>query len=315
MTPEVTVVVATHNRSRRLAALLDSLRAQTLPADRFEVIVVDDASADDTPQLLARQTGLDLQVVRRETSGGPAVARNEGVRRARGAAVAFTDDDCVAHPRWLEAGLAAWDGDGRRFLQGPVGPIADERGDLGAFSYTILIEGPTPVYECANILYPRALLERVGGFDESFGRTGEDADLGWRVREAGGVPGFAEAMRVEHAVVAIGARGYVRRLWAWSEAMKAYARHPELRETLHRRVFWNLSHYLLLRALLGLGLLRRRWAWPLSLWLARWYVAYEVAEARAHAGTALLAPWWVARDVVEVAACVRGSLRYRVLVL
>jgi glycosyltransferase involved in cell wall biosynthesis len=314
--PQVSVVVATRNRAPRLAALLESLRAQTLPASRFEVIVCDDGSTDDTPLVMTSPEGLNLVPLRHDVSEGPARARNAGVRAARGVLVAFIDDDCVASPRWLQAGIDAWGGDSHRFVQGPVAPITSERYRMGAFSYSIVITGPTPMYECANIFYPRALLEQVGGFDETFPRpAGEDADLGWRVRAAGGVPEFAPEARVEHAVVELGPRGYLRRLWQWSYAMQPYARHPALRETLHHGVFWNLSHYLLLRALLGVGLLRWRWAWPLALWLGRWYAAYEIAESRAHGGTPWLAPWWVARDVVETAACVRGSLRYRVLVL
>ena len=211
--------------------------------------------------------------------------------------------------------MRAWAQDPLRLVQGPVGPIAAERDRLGALSYTILIEGPTPAYECANIFYPRALLERVGGFDESYERAGEDTDLGWRAREAGAQHVFAAEARVEHAVVQIGVRGYLRRLWRWSEAMRPYADHPQLRAHLHDGLFWNLSHYLLARFLLATGLLRHRWAWPLSLWLGKWYVTWSLVEGRKHAGTPLLAPWYVVRDVVETAACIRGSLRYRTLVL
>lgn len=314
MTPTVSVVVATRNRAGRLAALLESLRAQTF--SDFEVVVCDDASTDATPQVLGEADGLALVALRHEVAGGPARARNAGWRAARGELIAFTDDDCVASPRWLEAGVDAWHADRASFIQGPVEPIAAECHRLGAFSYTILIEGPTPLYECANIFYPRALLERLGGFDESYPRpAGEDCDLGWRARAAGAHPVFETGARVEHAVVELGVRGYLRRLWGWSYAMRPYGEHPGLRAHLHGGIFWNLSHYLLARAVLGAILARHRWAWPLSTWLARWYVAYELAESRKHANTPWLAPWWVARDVVEVAACARGSLRYRTFVL
>ena len=312
--PTVSVVVATRNRSERLRALLASLRAQTFTD--FEVVVCDDASTDATPEVLAGAHGLDVVVVRNAVASGPARARNAGWRAARGALIAFTDDDCEASPGWLEAGVRAWRADPATFLQGPVGPIESERDRLGAFSYTILIEGPTPVYECANIFYPRELLERLGGFDETYPRpAGEDCDLGWRAREAGARPAFAPDARVAHAVVELGARGYLRRRWQWQYAMQPYGRHPGLRAHLVDGLFWNLSHYLLFRALLGAALARRRWAWPLSWWLAKWFFAYERAESVKHAGTPWLAPWWAVRDVVEVAACVRGSVRYRTLVL
>ena len=88
---------------------------------------------------------------------------------------------------------------------------------------------------------------------------------------------------IPRAVVRLGIRGYVRRLWRWSYAMRPFADHPQLRAHLHHGIFWNVSHYLLLRALAAVLLARRRWAWPLAYWLARWYVAYQLAESRAHA--------------------------------
>ena len=94
MSPLVSVVVATHNRAARLAALLESLQQQTL--EDFEVVVCDDASSDDTQDVLARPWQLDLRHVRRDVAGGPAKARNAGWRAARGRLIAFTDDDCVA---------------------------------------------------------------------------------------------------------------------------------------------------------------------------------------------------------------------------
>jgi glycosyltransferase involved in cell wall biosynthesis len=314
VTPLVSVAVAAHNRASRLADLLDSLRAQTFTD--FEVVVCDDASTDGTPELLAGVDDLALVVVRHERAGGPARARNAAWRAAQGELVAFTDDDCVASPGWLEAGVRAWREDPRRFIQGPVGPIAAERDRLGAFSYTIVVQGPTRDYETANIFYARDLLERLGGFDERYPRpAGEDTDLGWRARETGAVPHFEPGAAVEHAVVEIGARGYLRRLWGWSDAMRCYRDHPQLRAYLEHGVFWNLSHYLLARAVLALLLTRRRWAWPLALWLGKWYGSWSLVEARTHAGSQWWAPWFMVRDVVETAACVRGSLRYRVFVL
>lgn len=309
------MVVATRNRAARLRALLDSLAAQTLPSERFEVVVCDDASTDDTPAVLAEQRPLALRAVRHPVAGGPARARNSAAAVTGGRLIAFIDDDCVAQPGWLQAMVDAWGGDPRRIVQGPVGPSPSERHRLGAFSYTIVVDGPTKNFECANVCYPRALFERLGGFDESYRLTGEDCDLGWRALAAGAEHRFAPAAHVHHAVVQLGASGYLRRLWSWSDAMRPYADHPELRRHLHAGVFWNLSHLLLTRAALGLLLARHRWAWPLAAWLGRWYLAYQIAESRAHAGTPWLAPWWVVRDVVEMAACVRGAVRYRVLVL
>jgi glycosyltransferase involved in cell wall biosynthesis len=317
--PAVSVVIATRNRAARLARQLAALRRQTLEREAFEVIVVDDASTDATAAILEAELDrleLPLLVLREKRPGGPALARNHGWRRARGGLVAFTDDDCEASPRWLEELLAAWAGDDRRIVQGATAPIAAELSQLGPFAYTIDIAGPTAEFETCNVAYPRALLEALGGFHEAYRAPfGEDTDLAWRALESGAERVFAPAARVEHAVNQMGPIGVLQRAWRAQEAVRPYKQHPELRrQRLHKGVFWNWPHYLLLRALLGLPLLRRRWGWPLAAWLAGRLVAYEVAKARRQ-GSVALAPFWLLHDVVETAAIVRGAARHRTLVL
>ncbi|MEA2352273.1 MAG: mycofactocin glycosyltransferase, partial [Thermoleophilaceae bacterium] len=91
-------MVPTRDRAERLPVLLEALAAQTLARDRYEVVAVDDGSADDTPRVLAA-ADVD-RVVRHERSRGPAAARNSGWRAASAPLVAFTDDDCRPEPGW-----------------------------------------------------------------------------------------------------------------------------------------------------------------------------------------------------------------------
>src|SRR4051812_42959107 len=108
----VTVVAATHNRADRLERLLDALRGQTLGTDRFEVVIVDDGSRDETPSVLAdalARADLKLTTFRQDPAGGPAKARNRGWRAAGAPLVAFTDDDCRPDATWLESLLRAHD--------------------------------------------------------------------------------------------------------------------------------------------------------------------------------------------------------------
>ena len=91
-TPDVTVVVATRNRARRLEALLRSIEAQT--GVDCEVVVVDNGSTDATPELLGREwPGLRLRPISTEAGAGPAAARNAGWRAAQSDLVVFADDD------------------------------------------------------------------------------------------------------------------------------------------------------------------------------------------------------------------------------
>src|SRR4051812_10076516 len=200
--PEVTVVAATHNRSGLLRRLLEGLRAQTISPDRFEVVIVDDGSSDDTPEVLsaAEAAGdLRLRVLRNDPAGGPAVARNRGWRAARAPLVAFTDDDCRPSEAWLERLLAA--AAGGRGAHGRTQPDALDADFLGPFAETGGIEEAPLHYETCNILSPRAVLDRLDGFDEAYpAPAGEDTDLGQRSAADGVDRVFSPDALVYHAV-------------------------------------------------------------------------------------------------------------------
>jgi glycosyltransferase involved in cell wall biosynthesis len=317
---DVSVVVLTRNRARRLEAALASLHGQTIGSERFEVIVVDDGSTDDTSDVLAREAErgeLKLNVITRDTSGGPAVARNDAWRAATGRVVAFMDDDCTAEPGWLDAGLDALGGSSDRFVQGATAPMPEELPRLGPFAYTYDIAEPTGDFPTCNMLYPRELIERLGGFDEdTFEGWGEDTDLAWRAKRAGAEAVFEPAARVRHAVVELGPAGFLRRAFSIGNAMFLVARYPELRrERLFYRVFWNLSHWYLARLWLCLLLPRGRWTWPLKLWLARPYLTYRLPHPRHGRPSPATLAWFLLVDSVEMAGVAGGGLRNRTLVL
>ncbi len=100
--PQVSVVVTAHDRADLLERALASVRAQTV--GDLQVLVVDDASSDHTPEVCARHAAQDdrVEVVRLDTNVGVARARNLGIERARAPYVAFMDADDHADPTWLE---------------------------------------------------------------------------------------------------------------------------------------------------------------------------------------------------------------------
>lgn len=319
--PDISVVVATHNRRERLEALLAGLRSQSHPVECFEVVIVDDASTDATADLLARELkrgGLELRALRLERNSGPAVARERGWRAARAPIIAFTDDDCVPAPVWLSAGLRACEEHPGAIVQGPTVPSSDEWERLGPltrpFTHSMDVPGPDPHLQTCNVFYPRQVLERIGGFDTvEFARNmAEDADLAWRALEAGETAVFEPRARVEHAINLLGARGKLRR--AAGRDLKAYARHPGLRQAwFTRRIFWQGRHYLLLRALLAATLPRRMHL--TRAWLGLPYAVHLAERGQKEGGGPLLAPYYVVHDLVELANALRNTIRYRVPML
>lgn len=316
MTPAVSVVLATRDRAERLGRLLAALRAQTVEAATFEVVVVDDASRDATPALLAdaeRSDDLALRVVRVERPGGAAQGRERGWRAARAPLVAFTDDDCEPRPEWLAALLRGARETPGAVLAGRVEPNPAERHLSSPFTRTLEVRGAGPWYPTANIAYPRALLERLGGFDPRYVVGGEDTDLAWRAKAAGAPVCYLDDAVVDHAVWELGPLGALRFPLRWSSAVIVLAAHPGLRrETLLWRLFWKEAHRDLLLGALGLALARR--LPPLLVLGLPWLVGARRRLFLAH-GSARHLPWLAAHDAVECFAVARGALRHRVAVL
>ena len=312
-TPVVSVVTATHNRKERVAMLLDGLRRQSLAREQFEVIIVDDGSSDGTAELLQeaeRRADLPLSVYFHEQPRGAATARNTGWRTASAPLIAFTDDDCVPTPGWLEALLEQARPDADIIVQGRTQPIEGERHRLGPFSRTVDISGPTPHYETCNILYPRALLERLDGLDESYAAAGEDSDLGWRAVGAGAEHRFAEAALVEHAVHVRKPLAAMKDVLRVPDGVKAYKDHPGLREHLPHRVFYRRSHMLFLEAALAAFLARKS---PAALAFAIPYALHVRSRLKLDGGevSAAGAAYYVALDGVEIAQTLRGAVKHR----
>jgi GT2 family glycosyltransferase len=308
--------------------LLHALEVQTADTSAFEVIVVDDGSSDGTDEVLgtARDRGLlDLHVLRQEQSGGPAAARNRGWRSARAAAIVFTDDDCEPVAEWLTTLLEAAAGSPGAIVQGKVLPNPDEVTPLGAFTRSLMVTGPSPHYETANILYPRKVLAALDGFDENYGAVkrrwsetsrptgaGEDTDLGWRARGAGIETIFSPGALVHHAVHQRGPLNSLRDASRATDCVKAYRDHPELREHLANGIFFHPSHPLLAQAALAAALVP---ATPLAALFALPYAAHLVRRCRWSRTPVYTAPFLAARDAVEIVATLRGAMRHRVAVL
>ena len=101
--PFISVIIPTYERAGQLSVCLGALAAQDYPRDRFEVLVIDDGSAT-SPEASVETFRHQLNVrLLKQPHAGPAAARNYGAAHAKGAFLAFTDDDCAPAPGWLQS--------------------------------------------------------------------------------------------------------------------------------------------------------------------------------------------------------------------
>lgn len=223
--PRVSVVVPSYNRSALLGRCLSSLEAQTLAKQAYEVIVVDDGSVDDTPDVCAefiRKATMGLVYVR-GSHRGPAAARNLGISRARAGIVAFIDDDCTAARDWLEQISAPFH---HEHLAGVEGKVV-RHPDCTPFTHFVEnLNGGQ--FLTANMAYRLEALEAVHGFDETYlHAAAEDWDLAFRVLDHGGTILFRpEAVVVHVPIPATGRQIMERARDRWSASI-LYRRHPQ----------------------------------------------------------------------------------------
>jgi GT2 family glycosyltransferase len=195
--PEVSVIVPVRNGAGSIRQLLESLGAQTLARERFEVIVVDNASSDRTPEIAAEH---GARVVH-EGVPNRSRARNRGVTEAASALYAFTDADCIADPGWLEALIGCQSaaplvaGDVRVRVR--ERPNAVERYEaLWRFGQESWVRQGWAA--TANLLVRAEAFEEIDGFDPSWRHIGEDADFCLRAADAGYGLAYCPAAVVEH---------------------------------------------------------------------------------------------------------------------
>lgn len=181
-----TIQLCTYNRAGLLERVLDACFEQTVPADSYEIVLINDGSTDETPAVIARarsRATCALTVIDQQNSG-LAKGRNAGIAAAKGERIIFIDDDVLPLPNFVEEHLRSHD----------AHPLAIVRG--GAINVESFDELPAPVWSISNysgnyfwttnVSVPLKTIRAIGGFNETFAEYGwEDIDVGLRLRFAG----------------------------------------------------------------------------------------------------------------------------------
>jgi GT2 family glycosyltransferase len=204
--PFFTIIIPTYNRPDRLAECLESIACLNYPRECFEVIVVDDGSEMPLEGIVdSVGKRLDVRLLR-QRNGGPASARNNGAATARGAFLAFTDDDCVADPDWLNEFADCF----RRSPDNAVGGMTVNglvKNPFSSFSQRVIDvayrhynEDPDRAvfFASNNLAVPAETFKSVGGFNPDF-LTAEDREFCDRWRHHSRRLSYAPEAVVSHA--------------------------------------------------------------------------------------------------------------------
>jgi glycosyltransferase involved in cell wall biosynthesis len=197
---DISVIIATRNRCDKLPATLGRLMSSIVRDGlQWEVVVVDNGSNDDTAKVcrdfVVRGAGRLLYLY--EGKKGKSVALNTGLAAARGRILAFTDDDCIVHPRWLQSIVEAYEADQDLAVLGGNVKLHDNRDaslSLVQVGKATPLTSPRMLYPDppiigANMAFKKNVFSTVGTFDVRLGpgtdAISEDIDMVYRAFKGG----------------------------------------------------------------------------------------------------------------------------------
>ncbi|MEQ8688381.1 MAG: glycosyltransferase family 2 protein [Imperialibacter sp.] len=212
----LTVVICTRNRSDILSYCLESITDQSVPTECYNIIVVDNASTDDTVKVIrqfqAKSTNIEYGFVEKV---GLSNARNFGFEISKTGWITYLDDDAMAHKNFVEAILRVienypfacfggvylpWFKYGKKYwLPYEVGTNKSTQNTVGALPDGKYASG-------GNFSIRKQVLEEVGGFNLNLGMSGakisygEEVELQIRLRERGYQVGFDPNILIDHLV-------------------------------------------------------------------------------------------------------------------
>jgi len=201
----ISVVIPAYGHAAWVGRAVRAVAAQTAPP--AEIVVVDDASPDDTAAVvaaLAAECPVPVRLLRHAVNGGGPAARETGWRAATQPFIAFTDDDCVPDPDWLAAAWPAFRDAAVGAVEGRVTTGRTAPPTLATHQVQNLYGGQ---FLTANMIYRRAALEAAGGFSVP---VLDDSALAFAVLAAGWRIVFAPDAVVDHPPRPDGRRRTVR---------------------------------------------------------------------------------------------------------
>jgi len=190
--PLVSIIIPVRNRPEEIKECLNSLGDLDYPSERFEMIVVDDASDDQTPVVVSE---FPARLIALEKHKQASFCRNLAAREARGDILAFLDSDCLAASLWLKELIPVFKDPSLGAIGGMVDSYFDEKSldryekvksslNMGPWMKRSSKENPFFYVPSCNLLVKRDLFLGHEGFREDF-HVGEDVDLCWRLQNHG----------------------------------------------------------------------------------------------------------------------------------
>ncbi|MGB9940438.1 glycosyltransferase [Methanosarcina sp.] len=322
---EVSVVIPTYNRSNLLRETLESLFAQTYSANKFEIIVCDDNSSDDTEEVvkgLMQNSQHNLRYIKVKSKiKGPGKVRNAGINHSVGKMIGFTDDDCVVSKNWIETAVDCFKKHKEICgVSGTVTTVGDCKNKKFTIARRVDILSDTGSYVTSTTFYKKDILLEVGLFDTDM-RYWEDIELGWRVKKKGPIL-FEPSIHVNHKIHCASIISYLNHLKHIEYWVLMYSKHPEhmkddkliLGHFFNKSPIYIISAFLCFSAFLLESKLFVLFS-IITLITYLWAHVFVDKNLKKYPRRLILLPRYSITDIVKLTYSLKASIKYKCLVL
>ena len=179
MIPKISVIVPVYNDAQRIGKCIESLLQQTYPHEKYEVIIIDNGSTDETREVIKKYP---VKLLIEDKIQSSYAARNKGIKNANNGIIAFTDSDCIVTPQWVREGVKALVSESADLVGGKVEFVyskhktAAELYDSITNLQTESVIKDRNAATTANLFVKSSLFERIGLFPDSVKSGG---DIRW----------------------------------------------------------------------------------------------------------------------------------------
>ena len=201
--PNVSIIIPNYNGSAYIGNCLDFVNNLDYPQDKIETIVVDDASTDNSLELI-KTNFPHVQLIKNSKNLGPAQAKNTGIESAKSDLLVFLDSDVIIDKNWLKPLVKAVRENGKADIACSKVLFSDKKTQINSAGGAVNMFGDAwgrgifeedkiqynnkqkVFYACsASMLVKKDVIKKIGGFDKDYFYLYEDLDFGWRANLAG----------------------------------------------------------------------------------------------------------------------------------
>ncbi len=243
---KVSIIVATYNAGKRINPVIDSLTTQSF-REKYEVILVDDGSTDDSLDILKRIEKKNIKVrVFSQRNKGAAAARNFGIKKSRGEYIVISDDDVILGKDWLKKNIPILKNKKKGIIYSVIKNVPKK--DMTAlqsllFDYAMTSRDANENNEGLMLMtnaVRKEIFKEVGLYDESFDSSGAgaDVDLVYRILDEGYELAFSDVKSIHlEENQRFDLKFFIKKPYSWGKALaKLVIRHKSKHMDIKNRI-------------------------------------------------------------------------------